>query len=112
MLVGLAHIHDLNLLHRDVKPENILLFDENGVERAVYADLGCMKSMDEMHNTFTGTSLYMAPEMLVNEPKYDLSVDIWSLGCTLFKLFTSKDLIGKVNSKRTINNMNVDYIKK
>lgn len=76
------------MLHRDIKPDNIFVFDDNGVERAVFGDLGLMVNMDEMHNTDTGTFMYKAPEMLDGSPEYDKSVDVWALGCTLYYMFT------------------------
>lgn len=69
-LAGLANIHNRNLLHRDIKPGNFFIFEENGQEKLVFADLGFMKSTSQMNNTFLGTPDHMAPEIFARK-KYN-----------------------------------------
>lgn len=84
ILLGLKYLHDQNIWHRDVKMENILLNNRN---EAVLTDFGlAIKNPQKQPLTeFVGTVQYAAPEIINNEP-YDESVDIWSLGVTLYQM--------------------------
>jgi hypothetical protein len=82
---GLAAAHAQGLVHRDVKPSNILL--EDTVERAVLTDFGLARAMDDASLTQTGiiagTPHYMAPEQAAGE-EIDARSDLFSLGAVLY----------------------------
>ena len=84
---GLAAAHEQGLVHRDVKPANILL--EKGVERAVLTDFGLARAADDVSMTrwgiIAGTPQYMSPEQARGEP-LDGRSDLFSLGCVLYEM--------------------------
>ncbi len=86
---GLAAAHAQGLIHRDVKPANILL--EKGVERAVLTDFGLARAADDVSITrqgfIAGTPEYMSPEQARGEA-LDGRSDLFSLGCVLYEMAT------------------------
>jgi serine/threonine-protein kinase len=88
---ALQYAHDRNLVHRDVKPDNILL-SARGVVKV--ADLGLAKAQDDLSVTRTGTAagtpLYMAPEQAVDAKRVDGRSDLYSLGCVFYTLLTGR----------------------
>src|SRR5207244_2968915 len=86
---GLAAAHAQGLVHRDVKPANILL--ENGVERVKLTDFGLARAVDDASLTQSGvvpgTPQYMAPEQALGEA-VDARADLFSLGSVLYALCT------------------------
>jgi WD40 repeat protein len=88
---GLAAAHKQGLIHRDVKPANILL--ENGVQRVKLTDFGLARAVDDVRLTqsgvVAGTPPYMSPEQANGQP-VDPRSDLFSLGSVLYALCTGR----------------------
>ena len=91
---GLDAIHAAGLVHRDVKPANVLLSGDPGAEHAYITDFGVARNVATQSGLtqtgrFVGTLDYVAPEQISGEP-VDARVDVYALGCLLFKLLTGE----------------------
>ena len=86
--IGLAHIHQMKILHRDLKTMNIFL--KNGFQVKI-GDLGVAKILlkNSFAKTLIGTPYYLSPEICQEKPYNDKS-DVWALGCILYELCTFK----------------------
>ena len=83
MTKGLKALHDLKILHRDLKSANIFLFSDGS---AKIGDLNVSKvAYKGLGYTQTGTPYYASPEVWRDEP-YDMKSDIWSLGCVTYEM--------------------------
>ncbi|KAI0343998.1 kinase [Trametopsis cervina] len=112
MLEGLAYLHSMNVVHRDIKPDNILL-DHQGIIK--YVDFGAAKILAKnqrtiqrsrratdasatpgafpvgTNNSLTGTPMYMSPEVIRNNKRgRHGAMDIWSLGCVVLECATGR----------------------
>uniref|UniRef100_A0ACD5WEH0 Uncharacterized protein n=1 Tax=Avena sativa TaxID=4498 RepID=A0ACD5WEH0_AVESA len=93
LLTGTKMMHDRHVVHRDIKPDNILVGHGQDGELVKICDLGLAISMsDSPPYTHAGTVPYMAPEMLLQKPDYDALVDTWSLGCVMAEMLTGETL--------------------
>lgn len=91
---ALDHAHAHQVVHRDIKPANFLLSGPIGPnERVLLGDFGIARALGDIGLTVTGAVLatvaYAAPEVLAGDP-FDGRSDIYSLGCTLFRLLTGR----------------------
>ena len=105
---SLAEAHDAGLIHRDVKPGNILVVDRGGISDLVkVVDFGLVKDVGSkanggatsepaltMANTITGTPLYIAPETLTAPETVDARADLYALGAVGYWLLTGTHVFG------------------
>lgn len=91
ILRGLAYAHSQGIIHRDIKPGNIII-DKNGNPKIT--DFGIAKILGDKGLTQTGTKLgtvyYMSPEQIKNPKGVDQRTDVYSLGITLYEMLTGK----------------------
>ncbi|RZC83038.1 hypothetical protein C5167_045826 [Papaver somniferum] len=93
IILGLKHIHDHGYVHRDIKPDNILICKNNIAKIAGFGHskkLNPFKKDTRKNKRFLkGTPLYMAPETVLHG-EYGSSCDVWALGCVVLEMLTGK----------------------
>jgi serine/threonine protein kinase len=89
IIEAVQYFHHRCVIHRDLKPKNIFLMEDKTIK---IGDFGVSREgiQGSSKMTIIGSRVYMAPEVL-EEEKYGLSADIWSLGCILYQLMANKD---------------------
>jgi len=86
---ALHYLHSNRIIHRDMKPQNILIGARRVVKLCDFGFARAMSSATMVLTSIKGTPLYMAPE-LVQEQPYNHTVDLWSLGVILYELFVGQ----------------------
>nr|XP_048724617.1 serine/threonine-protein kinase 36 isoform X4 [Caretta caretta] len=86
LVSALYYLHSHRILHRDMKPQNILLSKGGVIKLCDFGFARAMSINTMVLTSIKGTPLYMSPE-LVQEKPYDHTADLWSVGCILYELF-------------------------
>uniref|UniRef100_A0A674HPK9 non-specific serine/threonine protein kinase n=1 Tax=Taeniopygia guttata TaxID=59729 RepID=A0A674HPK9_TAEGU len=86
LISALYYLHSHRILHRDMKPQNILLGKDGVVKLCDFGFARAMSIHTMVLTSIKGTPLYMSPELLEERP-YDHTADLWSVGCILYELF-------------------------
>jgi len=109
---ALKYCHDNNIIHRDMKLENILITKDLKIKLTDFGLCG-VKSGNKLFYDEVGTARYTAPELLLKKG-YDESIDVWGIGVILFMLLTGKypfDGSCKESIFKRILHKNIDYSK-
>ena len=86
LVEGLAHIHSKNILHWDIKLDNILLDGHGKIKIADFGVSRFVRSPNEKMTEQCGTPAYIAPEILRDKGYYGFQADIWSAGVVLYAM--------------------------
>lgn len=98
MFLALSLMRKCNILHADLKPDNILVNENRSMLKV--CDLGSASDATDNEITpYLVSRFYRAPEIILGMP-YDFAIDVWSVGCTLYELYTGKILfVGRSNNQ-------------
>lgn len=88
---GLAYLHSKSIMHRDLKPTNLMIVSYDPLH-VIIIDFGCATFSSKSNDHMAGTIAYLAPEVLAlksgsHKSTYDQKVDIWGMGLTGYQLF-------------------------
>jgi glycogen synthase kinase 3 beta len=92
LMRALAHIHGMNICHRDVKPENVLVDPVKNIVKL--CDFGSSKVLvpNEPNIPYICSRFYRAPELILGNDRYSTAVDVWSAGCVLAEMLQGTPL--------------------
>ena len=106
MFLALLLLKEADILHADLKPDNILLNEARSVLKV--CDLGSAVDISDVYandpRPYLASRFYRAPELILGM-KYDFGIDMWSIGCTLFELFTCRILFSGRNNNAMLRSM-------
>ena len=106
IVCGVNYLHSLKFIHRDIKPDNILISPEGKIILTDF-DL-CRQESKGKDDPMTRTAVtlyYRAPELFFGDSYYGNKIDIWSIGCVFAELITGKPLFKANNELGTLSNI-------
>jgi len=89
ILRGMKYVHSAGIIHRDLKPSNIAVNEDCELR---ILDFGLARPSENEMTGYVATRWYRAPEIMLNWMHYNLTVDIWSVGCIMAEMLTGKTL--------------------
>lgn len=116
IISAINYCHSIGVVHRDIKPDNILFVDESDSAEVKIIDFGLSKKFSsdysELMHSFIGTPYFVAPEVIKME--YNFNCDLWSIGATAYMLFTGTPPFPDQSREKVLKNiqcMEPDYSK-
>ena len=108
LLRGLAYIHNEGVMHRDIKPQNLLVDPTCHILKI--CDFGSAKKFkeDDASIAYITSRYYRAPELIFGNTKYDQKIDIWSAGCVIAEVVLGEPLFRGENAHAQV----IEIIKK
>ncbi|KAI4899944.1 hypothetical protein NFI96_025631, partial [Prochilodus magdalenae] len=92
VLRAVSFCHQHNIIHRDVKPENVLVSQQGVVKLCDFGFARTTAAPGEVYTDYVATRWYRAPELLVGDTKYDKAVDVWAVGCLFVEMMAGVPL--------------------
>jgi len=89
VLHGLVYLHDRNILHLDIKSDNLLVDEDY---RVLITDFGASVQLESQEDVFSqvrGTPYWIAPEVLAENPRFNSKADVWSFGILVYELMNN-----------------------
>lgn len=109
LLLGMEFFHSKGIVHRDIKPPNVLVSMKQNVPYGKFCDFGLSRYSSKFRPSTPGTvtSWYRAPEICCEYEDYDFSSDVWSLGCVFYEMVSSEPFITtkRDNDKKIFNDI-------
>lgn len=102
LLCGLCYLHDQGIVHRDIKPQNILLTGKGDVKITDFGISRIITNTERIYNSEVVTLWYRPPEVLLGYKKYGFPVDIWALGALFYELSTGSPLFPGSNEENQL----------
>lgn len=99
LLLGLAYCHEARVLHRDLKPQNLLIDANNNLK---IGDFGLARAFGIPVASFSNevvTLWYRSPDVLLGSRNYSTAIDLWSVGCIMAELYIGRPLFPGINNE-------------
>ncbi|KAM7538775.1 hypothetical protein Aperf_G00000058121 [Anoplocephala perfoliata] len=90
--IAMREIRTLKFIHRDVKPENILITKAKQLKLCDFGFARTLTGPDDKYTDYVATRWYRAPELLVGDTQYGPPVDVWAIGCVVAEMLTGSPL--------------------
>ncbi|XP_054152407.1 uncharacterized protein LOC128951184 [Oppia nitens] len=91
IIKAIDYCHQQGVMHRDIKPSNVVIDRQRQLLRLIDFGLADFYTTDKSYSVAVASRYYKPPELLLNYPKYDYSMDMWSFGCVMAAVIFKKD---------------------